>query len=157
MRFRGLALTILLFGCASSAPEPEPVVVTESEPPPIAQMPAPVMTAPEPELAPAPIIIEEPEEAETPPLSRSLPVEPAEAPTARRPSRSLSLPPRPVLAEMPAAPVPVEPSRCESFAETNDLQSEMTCVSVLYGTNRTITDNPPDDIRSDRSDRKRTF
>ncbi len=162
MHIRALALTLLLIGCASSAPEPvatqtdpAPEVVTEPEPAPVAEMPAPVVSAPEPEPAPEPIIIEAPPEAvEDPAPPRSIPVEPAATPARPRPSRSLSRPP-PVMAEMPAAPIVIEPSKCEEFADANGLQDKMTCVSVLYGTNRTVTDNPPDDIRSDRSDRKR--
>ena len=58
------------------------------------------------------------------------------------------------VASTPAAPAPK--TNCERFAE-GDGAGKMTCVNVLYGTNRTLSDDRPDVIESDRTDRKRNF
>ncbi|MHA7899353.1 MAG: alpha/beta hydrolase [Henriciella sp.] len=64
-------------------------------------------------------------------------------------SRSVGMP-------MAGSPAPVPKTNCDLFAES-DGAGKMTCVSVLYGTNRTLSDDRPDVIRSDATDRKRNF
>lgn len=64
-------------------------------------------------------------------------------------SRSRSL-------EITVASAPAPKTNCDLFAE-GDGAGKMTCVSVLYGTNRTLSDDRPDIIQSDPTERKRSF
>lgn len=58
--------------------------------------------------------------------------------------------------EVTVAAAPAPKTNCELFAEREGA-GNMTCVSILYGTNRTLSDDRPDVIQSDATDRKRNF
>jgi esterase/lipase superfamily enzyme len=63
---------------------------------------------------------------------------------------------RPRSIEVTIAAAAPPKTNCDLYAES-DGAGKMTCVSVLYGTNRTLSDDRPDVIVSDSTDRKRNF